>query len=165
MENRDLYHIGKEFDALMNAIELNDGEISDEQMEALAIYEENMQQGCVSLGGVIESVEDRIAALTTRKKKFEEEIKRLKSSQDTIRRRIAYYMDKYGVNKIKTDDCTITLSYTERAVAPEDVESLPERFVRVKKEANLVEIKKALKEGEVINGCYLDNTNPKITIK
>ena len=59
-----------------------------------------------------------------------------------------------GDTKFKTSLYSFNIKKTE-SVEVKDLDSIPRAYLRLKKEADKVAIKKALKDGEVIDGVYL----------
>lgn len=161
MEKVNLYHIDVEHEKLLNQIEDNDGEITEEMMNLLSVNEMNLQVQLVSVSGIVEMLSDRKEALIMRKKAFEEEIKKISTMEEKLKNRIAYYMEKYGIQKIESPECKIT-TRKSTSVVVEDVNMLPEQYVRVRetREPDKKAIKKAIEEGETFLGATLtDNIN------
>ena len=146
----NLYHITKEHEAILRSIEEQEGEVTDEQMEA-------------SMGGMVECLKDRVAALKVRKQAVDGEIKKLTAYADRMRDRMLYYMQQYGVTEIKTEDCKISVKESTAVDVPYP-ETLPEEYQRVKVEADKVKIRKAIESGESIMGATISST-PEVKIK
>jgi len=59
-----------------------------------------------------------------------------------------------GETKIKTDLFSFFIRDSE-ALSIADEDNIPRQFLRIKKEVDKVAIKKAIKDGEEIEGCYI----------
>lgn len=82
------------------------------------------------------------------------------------KRRIAlHYMEDCGIKLINAPDMTIS----QRAVAPSvvinDVDLIPDNYMRVRKEPDKTAIKDALKNGQSVPGCSMSNGGSTIAIK
>lgn len=159
----NLYHITKEHEAILRSIEEQEGEVTDEQMEALTVNEESLKVGIASMGGMVECLKDRVAALKVRNQAVDGEIKKLTAYADRMRDRMLYYMQQYGVTEIKTEDCKISVKESTAVDVPYP-ETLPEEYQRVKVEADKVKIRKAIESGESIMGATISST-PEVKIK
>jgi len=159
----NIYHISKEHEAILRSIEEQEGEVTDEQMEALTVNEESLKVGIASMGGMVECLNDRVAALKVRKQAVDGEIKKLTAYADRMRDRMLYYMQQYGVKEIKTDDCKISVKESTTVDVPYP-ETLPEEYQRMKVEADKVKIRKAIENGESIMGATISST-PEVKIK
>lgn len=88
------------------------------------------------------------------------EIKRLQSLKKAQDNRadnlLKYITGALNGEKFKTPFVSITYRNTE-SVDVSDIDTLPEQYVRVKKEANKTDLKKALKAGEEIEGVTLQS--------
>ena len=88
------------------------------------------------------------------------EIKRLQSLKKAQDNRadnlLKYITGALGGEKFKSPFVSISYRNTE-SVDVSDIDALPEQYVRVKKEANKTDLKKALKAGEEIEGVTLQS--------
>ena len=88
------------------------------------------------------------------------EIKRLQSLKKAQDNRadnlLKYITGALGGEKFKSPFVSVTYRNTE-SVDVSDIDALPEQYVRVKKEANKTDLKKALKAGEEIEGVTLQS--------
>lgn len=159
----NIYHISKEHEAILRSIEEQEGEVTDEQMEALTVNEESLKVGIASIGGMVECLNDRVAALKVRKQAVDTEIKKLSDYAERLQNRMLYYMQQYGIQEIKTEDCKITVKESTTVDVPYP-ETLPEEYQRVKVEADKKKIRKAIESGESIMGATISST-PEVKIK
>ena len=158
----NLYQITEEQRTIINQIELLEGEITEEIEESLKITENQLQSKSIAYLSVIrnkESFNDTIDA----------EIKRLqglkKTNLNTINRlkdTLLYAVRTFGKYEVGTNKFGIRKS---SSISIDDIKNIPENYKTIKttETANKVELKKALKSGEKIEGVYIvENENLKI---
>lgn len=158
-----LYNIQNDYASLMDAIEDQEGVLTEQQNEALIINEKELQSKSISY---LEVIRGREAFITT----VDDEIKRLQALKkrnntlvDTLKNNLLSAVNLFGEFTVGT----VTFSTRKsESVIVEDVNSLPKEYktVKVTETANKVELKKALKGGEDIEGVSM-STNFKIAFK
>jgi len=157
-----LYQIENDYQTLMNEIEEADGELTEEQINALTINEGQLKQKTVSYLEVIRSKE----AFNLN---VDNEIKRLQA----IKKRNNTLVDRLNNSlldavKLFGDITCGTLTFTTRkseSVIIEDEELICQDFKTQKLVTSIdkLAIKKAIKEGKEVAGAILqENQNLKI---
>jgi len=157
-----LFNITAEQKLLMLEIESLEGELTPEIEERLEITESQLQQKSIAYLEVIRQKEAYNGLI-------DEEIKRLqglkKQTNNVIERleeNLLNAVKTFGVYTVGTQKFGTRKS---SQIIVEDVNSLPEKFkvIKVTEQADKMALKEALKNGEKIEGVYVqDNLNLKI---
>ena len=158
----NLYEITAEQKALINKIELLEGEITEEIENALIINENQLQSKSVAYLAVIKNKENFNSLV-------DEEIKRLQAIKKTntnlvnrLKDNLLNAINLFGDFQVGTNKFGIRKSST---LEVEDTNSLPEKYkvIKVSETADKMALKSALKNGEEIKGVYLqEHKNLKI---
>jgi hypothetical protein len=90
---------------------------------------------------------------------------RLAERADKARSVVLHAMQDMGLEKLPMPDATVSVRAGRPSVEITDLSRLPERFVRVKVEADKSAIGEALKQGEAIPGAMLSNAAPSLSIR
>ena len=157
MDNKlTLYRISEEMSAILNAIEENGGEITEEQEQALAISEEQFAEKAYDYGHVIlnldytvEVIKNEIERLTRLKKSAENAQKRVKGA-------LVNAMVQLDHPMVETPTMRLSLRRTT-ATEIDDVNLIPDNLKTTKVEvvADKTAIKKAIQQGEDVPGAHL----------
>lgn len=156
---QSLYALTNEFQQLIDMDAENDADFA----EALAD----------TLDATSEQLEDKIEAtiivarqLDTEAEAIDNEIKRLSARKKSIERnaqacrdRVLWAMENTGRDKIKRQLFTITRAKPRAVCAIENAEQVPEQYTKLipaSRQPVKAEILKALKAGESVPGCKLD---------
>lgn len=162
MEKQTLYKIEQDYIELIKQVEEAEGEITEEINEQLEINESQLQSKSIAYLSVINEkkvfttlIDEEIKRLQALKKKNDNLIKNLKNKLLNAVNLFGSFevgFTKFGTRK-------------SESVIIEDVNELPNEF-KVKKlsiQADKMAIKKALKDGQKIKGCLIqENQNLKI---
>lgn len=160
MNDLTLYQLADEYRALM---ELAASEEADEESfaAALADLQGEMTTRAVSLAQVarnLEAFEEQIeAAMET----MAQRANRAKNRADSIRAFIKMTMESAGISKMDSPFFTLAIRKNPPKLMIEENALIPHEYLRVipeKLEPNKIEISRALKSGENIDGCYLVTT-------
>lgn len=124
------------------AEKLNELQISrDEKLENIALYMKERQAEADAIKAEI--------------KKLQERARFAQNAADRLKDYLAYGLEEANMNKFES--ARVKMSFRKSsAVIIDDLEAIPEEFIKVEKTANKTEIKKALKEGTV-NGVHLED--------
>ena len=152
---KSLYHIEQEYLALASALE--QGEVTPELEQALAINEQELQRKAIGYAYVIkeaeanvDTIDNEIARLTALKQAERRKAEALKSA-------ISNAMQFYGVHEVKTP--TVRLSFRKSEGLVGQAESLPDEFITLVPEhrkPNAAAIKAAIKEGREVEGYEIE---------
>lgn len=158
-----LFDLSLEFYALKDLME-NDFEIDEETGEFIDNTEtinnlfnglkmtfedklDNSQRYILTLNGEADILAKEIKRLQAKKTALENKADRLSEMMKNA-------ILSSGENKFKTSLYSFNIKKTE-SVEVRDLDVVPRAYLRLKKEADKVAIKKALKNGDVIEGVYL----------
>ena len=132
--------IDNETGEIIDTDKLNELQIAkDEKIENLALWYKDL---------LAES-----NALKEEKEAFAEREKAAKNKAESIKNYLSYVLN--GEN-FKTTKCALSFRKSEKTVI-DDIYSIPEKFLKyAEPKADLTEIKKAIKNGEEINGAHLE---------
>lgn len=90
---------------------------------------------------------------------FEERVERARTA-------LFHFLTEMGLKSMPLPEATLSVVAGRVAVVGEgDPETLPDRFVRVKREANRSAIKTALEAGEAVEGFSLSNNAPTLMVR
>jgi alanine dehydrogenase len=161
--NKSLFNISKE--AIELASLLEEGEYTPEIEQALAINQNELQEKAINYGYVVRSLESDVTTI-------DEEIKRLRSLKeaktnaiDRMKSSVLNAMQIYGLKKIESPTLNVSIRESE-SVHVHSLDQLSYKFKSFKTtvSADKVKIKKAIKEGENIEGAVIV-TNCNLQIK
>ena len=134
--------IDKETGEIVDIEKLNDLQMAkDEKLENLALWYKDLLA--------------EANALKEEKEAFAAREKAAKNKAESIKNFLAYALN--GEN-FKTTKCALSFRKSEKTVI-DDIYSVPENFLKYSEpKADLTGIKKAIKNGEEINGAHLEET-------
>ena len=149
-----LYEIQEQIEFLLNLID-EDGTIEESsfaQLEELAIAEEDKLENIGLLlknwAAEAKAIREEEKNLATRRRAIENQTERLKEYAGN-------YLLKSNRSEFKT--AKVRLSFRKStAVQIDEDELIPDEFWQVKKEVSRSLISKALKEGQTVAGCRLE---------
>ena len=156
MNNLTLYGITNEMQQLLRLIEENEGEMTPEIENALAISEDNFAAKSEDYGHAILNLKAMAAAakaekdrLATLQRFYENTYNRLDSALKTA-------MVATGHDKVETPTMRLSLRHTT-ATEVDDLDQLPAEYKTTKVEvvADKTAIKKAIQSGEAVPGAHL----------
>jgi Siphovirus Gp157 len=148
----EVHQIGDDDPALFDTL---DG-IADlpDRLRDLLRYRRQKLADAEALKSIIKDMQDRHA--------------RLQSSAEGIGRAVAHCMLLAGVKSLPAPDFTASVRYGQPPLSGAetlDPTKLPDRFVRIKREVNRTALRDALEAGENIEGVYLGNPQPTLTVR
>jgi hypothetical protein len=151
-----IYQIEQSYNQLAEQLIDNDGELTPELSEQLAITEEQLQNKSVAYSFVIKQMDADIDTIDAEIKRLQAAKKQREKASDCLKDRIKHAMDTFQIEEIKTPLVKINFRKSE-SVEVEDVNSLPAAYkvVKVTEQADKAAIKAALKDGVDIIGCSI----------
>lgn len=151
-----LYGISAEMTALLNAIEEQGGEITEEQEQALAITEEQFAAKAVDYGHVLINIDATIEAVKNETERLAKLKKSLESAKKRVQGALVGAMVQLDHPTVETPTMRLSLRHTT-AVEIDDLEQLPWQYKTTKVEvaADKTAIKKAIQGGEDVPGAHL----------
>lgn len=165
MSNLNLYQIQNEFIHLADQLIELSGEITPELETSLQINQEQLEHKGRSYGYIVKQLESEVEIIDA-------EIKRLtafKSSRnktaERLKETLSNAMQLYQIEKLESPTLKISFRKSE-SVEVEDLSLLDKDFIVVKttESADKTAIKKAIKEGQNVQGAVL-KTNMNLQIK
>ena len=152
---KSLYNIEKEYLEIANQLE--DGELTEQLEQALAINQQELQGKAVAYAYVIKEAEHNISAIDAEIKRLQSLKKTEKNKVDRLKETIHKAMELFGITEVKTETLKINFRRSEGVVGESD--SLPDDFVKVvpeQRKPDLTAIKAAIKEGRKVEGFELE---------
>jgi hypothetical protein len=160
-----IYQIEQSYNQLAEQLIDNDGELTLELSEQLAITEEQLQNKSVAYSFVIKQMDADIDTIDAEIKRLQAAKKQREKATEYLKDRIKHAMDLFSIEEIKTPLVKINFRKSE-SVEVENVNALPYAYktVKVVETADKVAIKEAIKNGADIIGCRVV-TNKNLQIK
>lgn len=143
----------------------NDGELTEDMAEQLAINEQNLQTKATNYSFVIKQMNAEEEIIENEMKRLQAlKVSRAKSAQK-LKNMISSAMELYGIEEIKTPIIKINFRKSE-SVEVENVNLLDPEFVteKVTKSADKAAIKEAIKSGKTVTGAVI-SINKNLQIK
>jgi len=163
--SNSIFNIGNELQTIINEIIESGGEVNEETENALIIKEGELQNKSNSYGYLIKSMEYDVNTIDSEINRLEG-LKRVRNN--TIKRLktvLSDSMQQFEVEELKTPTLKINFRKSQ-TVEILDEDLIPKEFKTVKVTTSIskAEIKKAIKNGELVVGADLIN-HKKIQIK
>jgi hypothetical protein len=151
---KSLYIISEEARNLASFLE--DGELSQEVETALVINQSELQEKAINYGYVVKSFEGEVSLISEEIKRLTAIKKAKESAIDRMKDAVLSAMQIYSIEKVSSPTLNISVRRTESIEVPL-VELLDARFVteKIVKSADKIGIKKAIKDGEIIEGAFI----------
>lgn len=151
-----LYTISGDLLALLSAIEANEGEITLDIEQALAITEDQFAAKATDYGLAILNLEAMAKAAKAEKERLAGLQKFYENVSNRLRSALCGAMDVLDHPKVESPSVRLFLRHTT-ATEVDDVTKLPDEFVTTKIEdvPDKAAIKKALQEGRDVPGAHL----------
>lgn len=133
-------------------------------VEALISVDEAFDEKADSVACMVKAFKAEAEAIKAEKMELDQRQRVAEKKAESLKEYLGNEMIATGKKKIETARNKVTFRKS-KSVKIIDVEALEERFLRVvtKSDPNKVEIKKALEDGEIVNGALLvENENIQI---
>lgn len=161
MSNLSLFDIGIEFYALADLMEdeydHETGELINKDKEIAELFEnlkltfedkmDNCQRYCLTLDGEAEILANEIKRLQAKKKALE-------NKKDRLRTMMLSALRTSALPKLKTSLYSFSIRKSE-SVNIIDEDLISRNYLKIKYEADKTKIKKAIKDGETVDGAVL----------
>lgn len=157
---KSLYKIDTELMALLEAIAEQEGEITPEQEQALAISQYELEtktidysMAILQLNAWVEMADKEAKRVTAIKNAY-------KKTSETLKQRITDAMERYDIREVKDATIKVSLRKSVQTII-DDLNQVPKQYKTVKVETtpDKTAIKKAIQEGEIIEGAHLEEKN------
>jgi len=151
-----IYQIEQNYNQLAEQLIDNDGELTTELAEQLAITEEQLQNKSVAYSFVIKQMDADIDTIDAEIKRLQAAKKQREKATEYLKDRIKHAMELFQIEEIKTPLVKINFRKSE-TVEVDDVNALPAAFkvVKVTEQADKAAIRAALKDGLKVAGCSI----------
>jgi hypothetical protein len=150
----NIFKIENEYKLLMQEIEANEGELTDEMAQRLEITQANLQEKATNYAFVVKHYEGEADIIAAEIKRLQELKKKRENNIERLKDRVKTAMQTFGVSKIETPTLTLSLR-SSKAVEVVDENLVDEEYFRVKKEVSKTELKKAIEEGKEVFGARI----------
>lgn len=150
----ELTNIWKTMEALIESDEATEEEMA-EAMKDLNVQIEEKADGYAEFLRRLEGEEE---ALIKEKRRLTKRITSLQKKQNNLKRNLRDAMIETKKTKFRTTFHTFTVRKNPPALVIENTESIPEEFIKITREVNRADLKKAVLEGLEIDGVYLTQT-------
>jgi trans-2-enoyl-CoA reductase len=153
---KSIYVISEEARNLASFLE--DGELSQEMETALAINQIELQEKAINYGYVVKSFEGDVSLISEEIKRLTAIKKAKESAIDRMKDAVLSAMQIYSIEKVSSPTLNMSIRRTESIEVPL-VELLDSKFVteKIVKSADKIAIKKAIKDGEIIEGAFIQS--------
>ena len=160
-----LYDINEEYLRLMQQVEENEGEMTPELEQALAINEENHSAKLESYAAIIANYNAEAEACKAESKRLKDKADRVVAHAQRLKDAIVHFLTVTDRRKVAAGTWSMSLRDTE-AVSVTDEAAIPADYWREKVERSVdrMAVKAAIKGGTEIPGCTLV-TNTSLQIK
>lgn len=158
-----LYEISGGLRSLLNQIADNEGEITPEQEQGLAIAQQDLENKGVNYALVIKECEASVNAIDTEI----ERLTKLKSKPQNLAKKLKANIDsamrEFGVEKIESDLVKLSFRKSKETVI-EDESVLPDSCFEVKRVVSKTRVKEGIESGEIKVGAFI-RENKSLQIK
>lgn len=154
---KSLYNIEQEYLEIANQLE--DGELSEELEQSLAINERELQGKAIAYAYVIKEADDTVSVIDAEIKRLQALKKTEQNKAQRLKETISNAMELYGITEIKTEILKLNFRRSEGVICTDESVSVPSEFATVVPETikpNLVAIKAAIKEGREVAGFEIE---------
>lgn len=157
---KSLYKIDSELMALLEAIAEQEGEITPEQDEQLAINRYELETKAVDYSMAILQLNAWVEMADKEAKRVTAIKNAYKKTSETLKQRITDAMERYDIREVKDATIKVSLRKSVQTII-DDLEQVPKQYKTIKVETtpDKTAIKKAIQEGEIINGAHLEEKN------
>ena len=148
---------------LIAAMDSEDLELSDAVGDTLEALDEAIQDKAEAVASFIFSLQADSAALKQEEQRLSERRRLNDAKVERMKTYLADMLQEADIDKVQGLKYTIGFRKSEK-VAVTNLDALPERFLRFKREPNLTALKEALKAGQAFDGVSL-TTNRNLSIR
>ena len=145
---------------LLEAIAEQEGEITPEQDEQLAINRYELETKAVDYSMAILQLNAWVEMADKEAKRVTAIKNAYKKTAETLKQRITDAMERYDIREVKDATIKVSLRKSVQTII-DDLDQVPKQYKTVKVETtpDKTAIKKAIQEGEIIEGAHLEEKN------
>lgn len=169
MRDLTLYNISQEFEWVQELLDRD--VLEDNEKERLQkMLEEKIQQNSQEIVTYQIEEQAKIDVLAREIKRLQSLKKAAENRMDKFKDRLTENMRKLKCSKIATPlgNVTLALDSVNKSVALKegaDINKIPDEYLRISKELNKTELKKALESGKVIDGVEIVETPARVAFR
>ena len=159
MANTSIYDINKAFQSIVDMVA--DGELTQEDFQqALAELEQSKVEKCGNAICYLNMRKQAIEAMKAEEKRISTQRKMLENGNKSLEEAFAYVLNNMGDKEVITRYGVMKVRKNPPAVVVDDLSKVPTKFQHQKIEVTLdkVAIKKAIKAGEKVDGCHIEQS-------
>lgn len=145
-----LYQLNNAYAQIQQMIE--DGQEGLE--DTLASITDAVEEKLEAYAMVIKNIESDVEGIKSEEKRLAERRKIMENGITRMKQAIAETLQGSGQDKVKTEKFTFSFRKSSK-VEVSDIDSLPEKFVKIERTVSRSELTQALKSGEQIEGAQL----------
>jgi len=151
---KSIYVISEEARNLASSLE--EGEFTPEMELALVINQNEIQEKAINYAYVLKTFEGEVSLISEEIKRLTAIKKAKESAIDRMKDAVLSAMQIYSIEKVSSPTMNLSIRRTESIEVPL-LELLDDRFVteKIVKSADKIGIKKAIKDGEMIEGAFI----------
>lgn len=151
-----IYQIEQSYNQLAEQLIDNDGELTSELSEQLAITEEQLQNKSVAYSFVIKQMDADIDTIDAEIKRLQAAKKQREKASEYLKERIKHAMELFSIEEIKTPLVKINFRKSE-TVEVDNVNWLDGKYktIKVTETADKRKLKQAIEDGVVIDGVRI----------
>jgi hypothetical protein len=150
-----LYEISEEFNKLEDLILESGGEISEEQEELVAYFENLLTTKTDNMVQFVQKLEDEIDLADKHIKRLNAYKQARKAAIERLKTYTADCMKKLSKTNLKGDLCEIKLRTPLKKVEIYDESKIPSHFIKTTYSVSADAVKKVLNEGVEVSGARL----------
>ena len=161
----NIYQITGEYQNLVRILTENEGELTPEIEQALAINKDELQAKGINYGFVIKNIDAEIDIIDSEIKRLQGLKKVRTNAIERLKTTLQSAMELYEIQELKTPIIKINFRKSE-STEFSNVADIPEDYITIKMERipNKVAIKDAIKQGIEVPGAFIQ-TNYNLQIK
>lgn len=146
--------------SLLEAIAEQEGEITPEQDEQLAINRYELETKAVDYSMAILQLNAWVEMADKEAKRVTAIKNAYKKTSETLKQRITDAMERYDIREVKDATIKVSLRKSVQTII-DDIDQVPKQYKTVKVETtpDKTAIKKAIQDGEIIEGAHLEEKN------
>jgi hypothetical protein len=159
MANTSIYDINKAFQSIVDMVA--DGELTQEDFQqALAELEQSKVEKCGNAICYLNMLKHGIEDMKAEEKRIATMRKSLESRAKNLENAFAYVLNNMGDKEVITRYGVMKVRKNPPSVVVDDLSKVPTKFQHQKIEVTLdkVAIKNALKAGEKVAGCHIEQS-------
>ena len=156
-ENKSLFKISNELEIIISTLIDNGGELTEGMEEALSITKTNLKKKAIDYGTVIRSMEYEVKGIIDIEIKRLQDLKRVRNNTITrLKEALSGAMEKFDIEEFETPTTKINFRKSEFLEITNDI-LIDKKFKKtvVTVSIDKMEIKRALKSGETVEGVEL----------